>query len=59
MQPGPSSPPEPIRLSDGQSIEEVQRSRWWKVAIGLVAIVAFAALLKLVLSRRHASPPGD
>ena len=56
MQSGPSPSPEPILLADGRSIEEAQRHRWLKVTMGLVAILAFAAILKVCVRRRDKQP---
>lgn len=53
MQPGPSPPPGPIMLGGGRTIEEVQRSRWLKVTLGLIAILAFAAIVKVCIRRRE------
>jgi hypothetical protein len=47
---------EPVLISEGPSIEEATSGTWWKVGVGLAAIVAFAAILMIVARRQRSTP---
>ena len=46
----PTAPP--VLISEGPSIEEATSGFWWKIGVGVVAILAIAAVLKVVARRR-------